>query len=265
MFLWTHQEPRGIDQASLQAAARAKIGAWGIDAIGPSQGSRVDDFLAMVVESFVIRQEMIDGGDPTKLSNLVPAIAGKLGLVVDVGQAPDADHAAAQYTLLRTWEVFARANGWRDSSASQLTATTGHSDPNQSVQSNVIAIVAIVVGIAALAGLIAFVIWNVNAIVDHQLARQKQAKELIRQHADVQEMLKRHAAAERAAGHAIPFNDEERAMLRQLTRMQNEAMHGWQKENEPSPPGPPPTAVAERVLTLAVVLGFVYFVIRDRI
>jgi hypothetical protein len=164
--------------------------------------------------------------------------------------------------LLRTWEVLARNEGWRDDSPAMLSADTGKSDG----QANVVEIVAIVVGILALAGIIAFVVWNANVIIDRELARRAQAQELMRAHADCQKMLQLHADAERAAGHPIPFSIAELTIMGRLAKLQDEAMGAW-TATVSAPLVRPPTMpeVAGNVATVAVVLAFVYFLIRKEI
>lgn len=264
MFLWTHQDSRGLALASEQATERCYAGAWGVDPIAQSSGSRVEDLLALIAESFVIRQQLIDVGDAGALGQLAP-IANRLTLSVNVGSAPDVDHQNAQFILLRTWEALARAQGWTDASAAQLSASTGRLDPNKQVQSDVVVIVAVVVGIAALAALLAFVVWNVNTIIDRELARRDQARELMRAHADCQLMLQKHADAEKAAGHAIPFTVPELQVMVRLAKLQDEAMQTWHGTLAAPPPAPAPTQVAENVLSLAVVLGFLYLLFRREI
>lgn len=265
MFLWTHQDPRGLDKANTQALARCQIMAWGVDAISQSDGTRAEDLLALIAASFVVRQDLIDAVNGSK-STLSP-IGNKLSLSVTTGTAPDVDHQNAQYILLRTWEAFARSEGWNDSSSAQLSASTGRSPT--STGSNVVAIVAIVVGIIALAGLIAFVIYNVNTVVDRQLTRRAQAQELMRAHAECQKMLQAHADAEKAAGHAIPFTTVELQVMQRLAYAQDATMKSWSGSLAASDPHqPPPTSpwdAVETIGVLAVALGFLYFLTRKEI
>lgn len=268
MFQWTHSDPRGIETAAAEAMARCAVSGWGIDAIGVSNGTRAEDFLALIVESILIRQELIDAGNSSLLSLLAP-VGNKIGVTVLEGSAPDINHVNAQIILLRTWEVFARSEGWNDTTATQLTATSGKPVTEQTTAMAPVAIVAIVIGIVVLAGLVAFVVWNVNTVVDRQLARKAQAQELMRAHAECQKMLSDHAAAEKAAGKAIDFNRVELATMARLARLQENAMHGFSATlDKPLIPlnlGKPPGDTLDDVLTLAVVLGFVYFLIRREI
>ncbi len=266
MFQWTHSDPRGLAAASAQAVARCQSMGWGLDSIGASSGTRAEDLLALIAESFLLRQEFIDAGNASLLSQLAP-VGNRVAINVGVGTAPDVDHVNAQVILLRTWEVLGRAEGWNEQTAAQLSATTGR-PVSSSTQSNVVAIVAIVVGIVMLAGLIAFVVWNVNTIVDRELARRAQAQELMRAHADCQTMLQTHSAAERQAGHAIPFTTPELMVMARLAALQDGAMQGFKATLEPPilPVRPQdPVGALENVLTLAVVLGFLYLLIDKRI
>lgn len=267
MFIWTAQDPRGFDDATAQAVARCSSGAWGIDEIGDSKGTPEEDLLILIARSLVVRQALIAAGNKSKY----PAPVGNrlaFNVVQDQwgNDVQDVDHKNAQYILIRTWEVLARGQGWTESEASQLSATSGKSVSGTS--SNVVAIVAVVVGIVVLAGLIAFVVYNVNSLVDRALARQAQAQELMRAHAECQKMLEDHAAAERSAGKPIPFNLAELAVMARLARLQDSAAKGFESTLTGPLGGAPPksaTDVVESVLTLAVVLGFGYFLIRREI
>jgi hypothetical protein len=269
VFQWTHQDARGIAQASVDATARCQLGAWAVDSIGQSSGGRSDDFLALIVESLIVRQEIIDAGDPSLLSQLAP-IGATLTLSVVQGTAPDVDHVNAQVILLKTWEVYARALGWNMQTPAQLSATTGRPlTTTQQTQANAIAIVAIVVGILALAGIIAFVVWNVHTVIDRELARKAQAQELMQAHADCQTMLQNHAAAEKQAGHAIPFTTPELQIMARLGQLQDAAMQGFKATLVPglsvwNGDNPSPTSIVQGAVTLAIVLGFVYFLIRPK-
>lgn len=264
MFVWTHQDPRGLDKANVQALARCQIMAWGVDAISQSDGSRAEDLLTLIAASFVVRQDVIDAGKGA--SSSLSAIGQKLSLSVTTGDAPDLDHQNAQYILLRSWEALGRAEGWNDSSAAQLSANTGRA-PGSNVQSNAVAIVAIVVGIIALAGLIAFVVYNVNTMIDRQLTRRSQAQEMMRAHAECQAMLEAHAAAERKAGHALPFTTVELQIMARLARAQDQVMQSYSgslKASDPTniqPPGP--WDAAQTIGVLAVVLGFIYYLTKE--
>jgi len=265
MFIWTAQDPRGFDDATTQALARCSLGAWGIDEIGGSNGTAEEDLLALIARSLVIRQALIAAGNKSKYP--VPT-GNKLSINVlqDAwGNAvTDVDHQNAQYILIRTWEVLARGQGWTEGDAAQLSATSGKS----STATNVVAIVAIVVGIVVLAGLIAFTVYNVNSLIDRALARRAQAQELMRAHGECQKMLEDHAAAERSAGKPIPFNMAELAVMARLAKLQDSASKGFEATLVPPLGGSPPrsaTDVVENVLTLAVILGFGYFLIRREI
>jgi hypothetical protein len=266
MFIWTAQDPRGFDDATTQALARCSSGAWGIDEIGDSKGTAEEDLLILIARSLVVRQALLAAGN----ASLYPLPSGnKLSLNVIQGSwgnpVSDVDHQNAQYILLRTWEVLAKANGWTESDASQLSATSGK---DASATTNVVAIVAIVVGIIVLAGLIAFTVYNVNTLIDRSLARRAQAQELMRAHAECQKMLEDHAAAERSAGKPIPFSIAELAVMARLAKLQDSASKGFEATLVPPLGGAPPktaTDVIGDVLTLAVVLGFGYFLIRREI
>lgn len=266
MFIWTAQDPRGFDDATAQAVARCSAGAWGIDEIGVSKGTPEEDLLILIARSLVIRQALVAAGNAAKY----PAPAGNrlaINVVADSWGNPvsDVDHVNAQYILIRTWEVLARGQGWTEGDASQLSATSG----KPVTSSNVVAIVAIVVGIVVLAGLIAFTVYNVNALIDRALARQAQAQELMRAHAECQKMLEDHAAAERSAGKPIPFSIAELAVMARLAKLQDSAARGFESTLAPPLGGSPQpktaTDVIENVLTLAVLLGFGYFLIRREI
>lgn len=261
MFLWTHQDPRGLDKANTQALARCGIMAWGVDAISQSDGSRAEDMLVLIAASFVVRQDLIDAGKGSGASSSLAPIGNKLSLSVTTGTAPDVDHQNAQYILLRTWEAFARSEGWNDSSAAQLSASTGRAP--SSTQANAVAIVAIVVGIIALAGLIAFCIYNVNTLIDRQMTRRSQAQEMMRAHAECQRMLQAHADAEKKAGHALPFTTVELQIMARLARAQDSVLGSWSGSIAASDPHSTqpsdPWQVAETIGVLAVVVTFIYF------
>lgn len=266
MFIWTAQDPRGFDDATAQAVARCSSGAWGISEIGESKGTPEEDLLILIARSLVVRQALIAAGNKAKY----PTPAGNR-LAINVVQdqwgndVTDVDHKNAQYILIRTWEVLARGQGWTESDASQLSATSGK---DASATTNVVAIVAIVVGIVVLAGLIAFTVYNVNSLIDRALARQAQAQELMRAHAECQKMLEDHAIAERSAGKPLPFSVAELAVMARLAKLQDSAARGFEATLVPPLGGSPPrtaTDVIENVLTLAVILGFGYFLIRREI
>jgi len=264
MFIWTAQDPRGLDAANAQALARCASGAWGIDEIGDSQGTAEEDLLILIARSLIIRQALVAAGNVADYPT--PAVGNKLSLNVIQGSwgnpVTDVDHQNAQYILLRTWEVLAKNEGWTEDSSAQLSATSGK---DASATTNVVAIVAIVVGIIVLAGLIAFVVYNVNTLIDRQLARRAQAQELMRAHAECQKMLEDHAAAERSAGKPLPFSIAELAVMARLAKLQDSASKGFEATLVPPLGGAPPrtaTDVIGDVLTLAVVLGFGYFLIR---
>ena len=266
MFIWTAQDPRGFDEATTQALARCSSGAWGISEIGESKGTPEEDLLVLIARSLVVRQAIIAAGNKSKY----PAPAGNR-LAINVVQdqwgadVTDLDHKNAQYILIRTWEVLAKGQGWTESDAAQLSATSGRP---AGTTTNVVAIVAIVVGIVVLAGLIAFTVYNVNSLIDRALARQAQAQELMRAHAECQKMLEDHAAAERSAGKPIPFNVAELAVMARLAKLQDSASKGFEATLVPPLGGSPPrtaTDVIENVLTLAVLAAFGYFLIRREI
>lgn len=173
----------GYDYAVATATAEARAEAGDWTSDGPASATR--DFLAYVLSSEVLASNVNDA------------------------------HPDASKLLSRTWVVIAKEDGYQE----------GQSVPkgDNPTQANALAIVAIVVGSIALAAIVIYVVYRASQIVSERLALNAADRELVRSHEEARKVIEAHQAKEALAGHPIPYDVGELAILRGLADAQDAA------------------------------------------
>jgi hypothetical protein len=97
----------------------------------------------------------------------------------------------------------------------------------------VIVIVGIVIGVLAIAGAFAWIIYKSLEVVDRELARGPAADELVRLHTQAEKIISDHFEAEKQVGHSIPWSQSELDVLDRLEKEQYAIIHGMTPEPQP--------------------------------
>jgi hypothetical protein len=188
---------------------------------GPDAGHESRDFVALVLDTVLVGKD-----------------------AAEQGQKP------ASALLDRTLEILARKSGYDSRRPTP--------PPANPTETNALAIVAIVVGAATTAAVVAYLIYRASQVVTAELAIHAASRELMRAHADALNVLEAHRKREAIAGTAIPFDVGELAILQRLQDAQDTAARV--EGGAISAAAAPPVGISEGlVLGLAVAGGLVYF------
>jgi hypothetical protein len=256
-------DKRGVALAQAEAMDRASRGAWAPGASTVSTGTPAQDYRALTVASYRVCAEL--GAEPPVRLVYV----GETGVAdwrleigdVDGQKYPTDDHARAAVGILATLRVFADRQIDRDPTSKPKTGA--HYVDGVSVASDagawpVAAIVTVVIlGSLLVGGAVYVACSKSDTVVDRDLARNANGQLALKSHADLLALATSHAAAERAAGHPLPFSDAEKAALAAILQTHGEALSRLRDE-KPAPPPKNPTGVGEAiggVAALAIVGG----------
>jgi len=173
---------------------RASAGVWVEPGEKPSPwfgGAPVPrDFVALMLDSSLVSKDAADAGSP---------VAGAL--------------------LDRTWEILAHKDGYDPKKP--VVAPAG-------LTANAAAGVGLVVAVLAAtllyAAVMVYLIYRVSQVVTAWLAVDASSREMVRCHADAMTMLEAHRKRESVAGHPIPFDVAEMAILQRLQDAQDAAL-----------------------------------------
>jgi hypothetical protein len=148
------------------------------------------DFAALMLDSSLVSKDAADAGSP---------VAGAL--------------------LDRTWEILAHKDGYDPKKP--VVAPAG-------LTANAAAGVGLVVAVLAAtllyAAVMVYLIYRVSQVVTAWLAVDASSREMVRCHADAMTMLEAHRKRESVAGHPIPFDVAEMAILQRLQDAQDAAL-----------------------------------------
>lgn len=126
-----------------------------------------------------------------------------------------------------TWKILAKRIGWlqpMDGDAAQ--ASIAKDTQGSPVLSSVVPIVIGVLGVVAGAALAIWIVSRASLLIDHELARFAQERELLRLHAEAQAVIEAHNARELQEGRSIPYSPDETAILDRLARAQEAISQG---------------------------------------
>lgn len=191
VFRWFHRD-QDLDGASYEALSTAMRGDWArLD-----QKARIRQFRAFVLLSLRVAAL---SPDPVEVGDLRPELYG------------DADRNAAGSALARTLVLLA-PTGLR--AISDVQTEEGNPANTKGVAETGALVTAVVIALAAIATLAAVYLGtqaDVRINFDDEVT-----KRLLSSQAKAIEVLTLHIERERALGHQLPFDDEERALLMRL-------------------------------------------------
>lgn len=213
-IFWRHSDPRGsLLTAVVEAIGRSARQDWEQEASSLSKGSRVADLRMLALASAFlqarlskVREVYSDDGQTVR----IPAPQGF--------SSKERQRAAA--TLSNVWASLSPLSGPLRV-PSFATHGDGGVDPVQEAGNPLLIGVAIV---ATAAGLfyvghevIAQAVQTAGDIVDRQLARKENHRELMKTNALVAKTLAMHSKKEESAGKELPFTEAERLQLQALS------------------------------------------------
>lgn len=250
-FAWTHLEPEPAitGPAALQTA---KLGAW--DSLDPTTRARhLRALVVMSLQAATLRAE------PQKLGTLSAA------------SFADEEHNAAGAAVARTLMVIAPRGS---ALVAQNMMTKGGEPPimlGAGETAGAPLVAAAIVAAVAVVGAAAYLIGRYSGeTADRIDFRETKTKQLVSTQASAIEVLAKHAEREKLTGKALPFTEEEKALLRSLEDAQRGIVN---ERHEPLPSpfdgarsladlGHAATGVLEALLPLALVGGALYLITR---
>ncbi len=193
------------------------------------------------------------GNEGTDLAAVVVA-----SLITGRNASANGDHNGIDGLLDRTWVVLAHRGGYKDGD---------HTSPENPAQANLILVLGAII-IVAEAALIAYVLYRVTMLVNNVLAQHEASREMMQAHSDAMQIIEAHRAAEQKAGHAIPYDAGEMAILASLQEAQDRAERITESTIETTKGGGPGAAPVEvgagLVLGLAAAAGLAYLLLAPK-
>jgi hypothetical protein len=213
-YAWLHSDARGWITGGAQATARAVARAWQDDAFAASTGTRVGDLRMLAMWTAILA---------TGLSSAIPTPPGErtTTTTLDIDAASNfttQERKDAARTLYATWLCLGGVtyDALPPMHERIRTDAGGAMTEEAGVLPALAVVVIAVVGIAAVAGVLCYVSQTAGNVVDRQLARNDDAKQLLGTHAETMGILNAHEAAETAAGHELPLTEIEKQKLAEL-------------------------------------------------
>lgn len=250
---WEVWDGRSFGEAVAQARARAIARAWTNDAFSGSQGSRGHDLLAIWITDHV---------------DIPPIQATSTTYTADARDI----HARWALAFARVWQKLQGDSGFSqeeiNSAAADATQGKTKATTTQGISfadAGAVPVVVLVVAIVAMAALGAFLFYRGTDFVLQTVAKYAADRELVRLHEEAKSIYIEHAAREQAAGHALPWNEYEMSILRQLeTGSKTQIESGRGSSGEGAGTGTAAAFGLGAIIALAGAVALVYFYSRKR-